>query len=26
LGVTHVDIPIKAEKVWRILRDKGGAT
>jgi carbon-monoxide dehydrogenase large subunit len=26
LGVTHVDIPIKAEKVWRILRDKGVAT
>jgi carbon-monoxide dehydrogenase large subunit len=26
LGVTHVDIPIKAEKVWRLLRDKGVAT
>jgi carbon-monoxide dehydrogenase large subunit len=26
LGVTHVDIPIKAEKVWRLLRDKGIAT
>ena len=26
LGVTHVDISIKAEKVWRILRDKGVAT
>jgi hypothetical protein len=26
LRVTHVDIPIKAEKVWRILRDKGVAT
>jgi aerobic carbon-monoxide dehydrogenase large subunit len=25
LGVTHVDIPIKAEKVWRLLRDKGVA-
>jgi len=22
LGVTHIDIPIKAEKVWRILQDK----
>ena len=22
LGVTHVDIPIKSEKVWRILREK----
>jgi carbon-monoxide dehydrogenase large subunit len=25
LGVTHIDIPIKAEKVWRILREKGVA-
>ena len=23
MGVTHVDIPVKAEKVWRILKDKG---
>ncbi len=23
LGVTHVDMPIKSEKVWRILREKG---
>ena len=23
LGVTHIDIPIKGEKVWRILREKG---
>ena len=23
LGVTHIDIPIKPEKVWRILRDSG---
>ena len=22
MGVTHVDIPIKAEKVWKILKDK----
>ena len=26
LGVTHVDIPIKSEQVWRILREKGVAT
>jgi carbon-monoxide dehydrogenase large subunit len=26
LGVTHVDMPIKSEKVWRILREKGVAT
>ncbi|MEK7814630.1 MAG: molybdopterin cofactor-binding domain-containing protein, partial [Chloroflexota bacterium] len=25
LGVTHIDIPIKPEKVWRILQEKGGA-
>lgn len=25
LGVTHIDIPITPEKVWRILRDKGVA-
>lgn len=24
IGVTHVDIPIKSEKVWRILNDKAG--
>ena len=24
IGVTHVDIPIKSEKVWKILNDKGG--
>jgi carbon-monoxide dehydrogenase large subunit len=23
LGVTHVDIPIKAEKIWKILNDNG---
>ena len=23
LGVTHIDIPITSEKVWRILREKG---
>ena len=22
-GVTHIDIPVKAEKVWKILREKG---
>ena len=25
LGVTHVDIPIKSETVWRILKEKGVA-
>jgi carbon-monoxide dehydrogenase large subunit len=25
LGVTHIDMPIKSEKVWRILREKGVA-
>ena len=25
LGVTHVDIPLKAEKIWRILKDLGSA-
>ena len=25
LGVTHVDIPLKPEKVWRVLREHGGA-
>jgi carbon-monoxide dehydrogenase large subunit len=25
LGVTHIDIPITPEKVWRILKDKGAA-
>jgi carbon-monoxide dehydrogenase large subunit len=25
LGVTHIDIPITPEKVWRILKDKGVA-
>jgi carbon-monoxide dehydrogenase large subunit len=25
LGVTHLDIPIKPEKVWRLLKDKGPA-
>jgi aerobic carbon-monoxide dehydrogenase large subunit len=25
LGVTHIDIPITPEKVWRILHDKGVA-
>ena len=25
LGVTHIDIPITPEKVWKILRDKGVA-
>ena len=25
LGVTHVDIPITPEKVWRILKEKGVA-
>jgi len=24
LGVTHVDIPLKPEKVWRVLREHGG--
>ena len=23
LGVTHVDIPLKPEKIWKILKDKG---
>ena len=23
MGVTHVDIPVKAEKVWKILKNKG---
>ena len=23
LGVTHMDIPIKSEKVWRVLKEKG---
>jgi carbon-monoxide dehydrogenase large subunit len=23
LGVTHIDIPLKSEKVWRILKEKG---
>lgn len=23
LGVTHVDIPVKAEKIWKILNEKG---
>jgi carbon-monoxide dehydrogenase large subunit len=26
LGVTHIDMPIKPEKVWRILRAHGVAT
>jgi carbon-monoxide dehydrogenase large subunit len=26
IGVRHVDIPVKAEKVWRILNDKGLAS
>jgi len=25
LGVTHVDIPMTPERVWRILKDKGMA-
>jgi hypothetical protein len=25
IGVTHIDIPITPEKVWRILKDKGVA-
>ena len=25
LGVTHIDMPVTSEKVWRILRDKGVA-
>ena len=25
LGVTHIDIPITPEKVWRILKEKGAA-
>ena len=25
LGVTHVDIPVKAEKIWKILNEKGAA-
>ena len=25
LGVTHIDMPIKSEKVWRILKEKGVA-
>ena len=25
LGVTHIDIPITPEKVWRILKEKGVA-
>jgi len=25
LGVTHVDIPVTSEKIWKIIRDKGGA-
>jgi len=25
LGVTHIDIPITPEKVWRILKDNGVA-
>ena len=25
LGVTHIDIPITSEKVWRILQEKGAA-
>ena len=23
LGVTHINMPIKSEKVWRILKEKG---
>jgi carbon-monoxide dehydrogenase large subunit len=23
LGVNHIDIPLKSEKVWRILKEKG---
>lgn len=26
LGVTHVDIPLKPEKVWRVLREHGGGS
>jgi carbon-monoxide dehydrogenase large subunit len=25
LGVTHIDIPITPEKVWRVLKEKGVA-
>ena len=25
LGVTHIDIPITPEKVWKILKEKGVA-
>jgi len=25
LGITHIDIPITPEKVWRILKEKGVA-
>ena len=25
LGVTHIDMPVTSEKVWRVLQEKGGA-
>jgi carbon-monoxide dehydrogenase large subunit len=25
LGVTHIDMPLKSERIWKILREKGAA-